>query len=136
MLADDNRHAVQQPIDVIVQADHGSRWLRFDAPARIVEAWNPEAVPGAVREIEELTRRSGYHAAGFLAYEAGAAFGLDPRPGGGALPLARFTLFDAAHGREVDAPSPSEHFEIGALQPSIAWPEFRATPLVTGAPDV
>ena len=29
----------QQPIDVIIQIDRGSRWLRFDAPARVIDLW-------------------------------------------------------------------------------------------------
>jgi para-aminobenzoate synthetase/4-amino-4-deoxychorismate lyase len=75
--------------------------------------------------VETLTRRHGYHAAGFLTYEAGAAFGLAVRNGGG-LPLAWFALFEERHVREIEPPPPSGAFDVSDLNPSREWPEFRS----------
>ena len=54
-------------------ADAG--WSLRD-PARVVEARTPAGVPAALGDVERLTRDAGYYAVGFVAYEAGAAFGL------------------------------------------------------------
>ena len=113
-------------IDVIIQAGDGSKWLHFDAPVRVIEAREPGAVMHVLRQVDELTRAHGCYAAGFLTYEAGAAFGLAVRPDAGALPLAWFALFDAAHVREVGPPEASAPFEVGELHPSLEWPAFSA----------
>ena len=63
----------------------------------------------------ELTGRHRYYAAGFLTYEAGAAFGLAVRERAGTLPLAWFALFDAANVHEAAAPVASAPFAVGQV---------------------
>ena len=109
-----------------MQVDEGERWLHLESPNRVLEARYPCQVADILREVEELTRRHGLHAAGFVTYEAGAAFGLDVREGDAALPLAWFALFDPANVREIAAPEPSAPFEVGELRPSMEWPAFQS----------
>lgn len=72
--------------------DGGAPARLYTAPVRIVRADTPDAVRPALAELR-AARGAGLHAAGYLAYEAGAA--LAPRPvataGGG--PLLWFGLF-------------------------------------------
>jgi para-aminobenzoate synthetase/4-amino-4-deoxychorismate lyase len=106
-------------VDVLVQID-GGRWLSFADPARLVEAWRPEGVRPAIAEVERLTRDAGYHAAGFLSYEAGGAFGLSTRPARDTdVPLVWFGLFEPSHMREVDALEAGGAYELGPLAPSL-----------------
>lgn len=116
-------------VEAVVQVDRG-RWLSFRHPARIVEARTPDSVPAAIGEVERLTRDAGCYAVGYLAYEAGAAFGL----GNGRLsesPLAWFAFFDPASVRELGdgealARGDSAGYTLGAPQPSLGEDAFRA----------
>jgi len=49
-------------------------WLHFANPQRVFQADALDEVIPALREIEDLIRRDGYHAAGFISYEAAPAF--------------------------------------------------------------
>ena len=118
--------------EAIIQTGAG-RWLVLGNPVRTIEAWNPEGVTASIDEVERLTRDAGYYAAGFLAYEAGAGFGLPAGRTGRSpdtdLPLAWFALFEPAHVQEVDALPPPEEgdnggYEVGPLSPSITFAEF------------
>jgi para-aminobenzoate synthetase / 4-amino-4-deoxychorismate lyase len=113
-------------VDILVQRD-GGHWLSFADPARLVEARRPEEVRPAIAEVERLTRDAGYHAAGFLSYEAGAAFGLSARsPRDTDVPLAWFALFEPSHVREVEALESGEVYELGPLAPSLDRAAFDA----------
>jgi hypothetical protein len=48
----------------------------LDEPDMGLEADNPAHVPAVLSDVERLTQADRYLAAGFLTYEAGAAFGL------------------------------------------------------------
>ncbi len=86
-----------RPGTVVVQhTDPSGRvgWLRFASPVGIAQARSRAEVVSALRRVEDAVER-GYHAAGFVAYEAAPAF--DPalvtrRPG--RLPLLWFGLYD------------------------------------------
>lgn len=125
------------------------RSLRFREPAGTIAAHEPEEVVPALRALEAAVAR-GLHAAGFLAYEAGAALdphfaSLGPRPG---LPLLWFGLFrereeaagDPAFRAEPPPSGPAprhelaqppgggptpQGFELGPLRPSVAGDSFR-----------
>jgi para-aminobenzoate synthetase/4-amino-4-deoxychorismate lyase len=114
------------PIELLLQISEGTKWLHFDSPVRVLEARDPASVVALLRQLDDLTRTRGYHAAGFLTYEAGAAFGFAVRPDAGTLPLAWFALFEGANVREVAPPVPAGPFEIGELHPSLRWPAFQA----------
>jgi para-aminobenzoate synthetase/4-amino-4-deoxychorismate lyase len=103
----------------------GARWLVLQNPALIVDAHTAAGVPEAIGEVERLTRDSGYYAAGFLAYEAGAAFGLPMRSDATRpLPIAWFALFEPAHAREVDVLEGEGAYELGPLTPALDQPQF------------
>jgi len=57
---------------VLIQAGH--RWLSFENPVRIVEATRIDDIVGCLQLIEKLVDVEGLHAAGFVSYEAAAAF--------------------------------------------------------------
>ena len=73
------------------------RWLGLAGPVLVVEAFTTTEVLPALRRVEELVRRHGLCAAGWIAYEA--APGLDPKltthPAGD-LPLLWFGVYDRA----------------------------------------
>jgi para-aminobenzoate synthetase/4-amino-4-deoxychorismate lyase len=92
---------VRVKIEAAVQTDDQA-WLLFQDPFQIIEARDAEHVTAAIAEVEDQTRRAGCHAVGFVAYEAGQAFGLptcrrDPR-----VPLVWFGLFDASNVRRLN----------------------------------
>ena len=85
-----------------------SRWLHFEHPREVIQAFRPEEVLGKLRAVEDAVNTRGLHAAGWLAYEA--APGLDPaltvRHADGTFPLLWFGLYESP--REVGVPSVSE----------------------------
>lgn len=111
-------------VEAVLQIDRGARWISLRDPVRVIDVRNPEDLPAALREIETLTREHGYHAAGFVTYEAGRAFDLrtctpDPR-----LPLAWFALFDARNVADVPEPAAAAPYKVNDLRPSIDQPAF------------
>jgi para-aminobenzoate synthetase/4-amino-4-deoxychorismate lyase len=70
---------------------HGP-WRRFSGPVRIIEARKIADVRKALKAVDEAAR-AGSYAAGFVTYEAAAAFGLPVRPADGRLPLVCFGVF-------------------------------------------
>jgi para-aminobenzoate synthetase / 4-amino-4-deoxychorismate lyase len=59
-------------LQVLIQA--GGRWLSFENPIRVIEARRIDDVIGCLQLIERLVEDEGLHAAGFISYEAAAAF--------------------------------------------------------------
>lgn len=84
----------------------GERWLAFAAPVAVLEAREAGGVLSMLREADAALA-SGHHVAGYLAYEAAAAFGLAtlPRDPDGP-PLVWLGVF--AEPREVEPPRPPE----------------------------
>jgi para-aminobenzoate synthetase/4-amino-4-deoxychorismate lyase len=78
---------------VVLQA--GSRWLTFADPVRIISTSAPEEIASCLQEIDDAVGSEGLYAAGFLCYEAGAAYNLAVHePEAGALPLLWFGLYN------------------------------------------
>jgi len=93
----------------------GRRYLLFDAPVAVLEAREPDGVR-AVLEDADAALASGRFVAGYLAYEAAAAFGLQTRsadPDG--PPLAWLGVFDAPREAEPPRADPS------APAPAVRW---------------
>lgn len=100
----------------------------YRAPVRVIEAWTPGEVQGAL-DAMRAALADGLHAAGFLSYEAGAAF--EPSAGcSGAMatPLAWFGLF-AGYETVADVaavlPDPAGAW-IGAAEPEVSRDEYDA----------
>lgn len=98
----------------LVVLQDGGRWLRFIDPVRVVVARRPSEVAPALRTVETAVARDRLYAAGFLGYEAGAAFGL------------------ATHNLPTDAP-PLLWFGLYERPQVIAPPEPAATGYTLGA---
>jgi para-aminobenzoate synthetase/4-amino-4-deoxychorismate lyase len=78
--------------EVLLRSDPA--WLHFRAPHDVFRVDTLEDVVPALREIERLTQLRGWHAAGFLSYEAAPAF--DPAlrtHAGTAFPYLWFGLY-------------------------------------------
>jgi para-aminobenzoate synthetase/4-amino-4-deoxychorismate lyase len=111
--------------EALIQVDDG-RWLLLEDPVRIIEARHIEGVAAAIADVERLTRDAGYHAAGFVTYEAGAAFGLRVSPPHPDLPLVWFGLFEPQNVRQVEFPPDTGSYRLGDLTPSLTLPQFEA----------
>lgn len=94
-------------------------WLAFRDPVLVLQAHSPDAVRRTLADVEQLTRDRGLHAVGFLAYEAGAAYGLSVQDAAGDLPLAWFALYDAKTVTQVSRPQVTGDYTLGALLPSV-----------------
>ena len=78
----------------------GSSALLLYEPRRVLTALTPEEVLGLLDEVEAEQRR-GRFVAGYLSYEAGAAFGLSTHPPSLRVPLAWMAVYSAEHVREL-----------------------------------
>ena len=109
---------------VVVLQDEG-RWWRYAAPERVVVADTPAAVDGAIRAVEAAVEQEGVYAAGYLAYEAGAAYGLrtyPPQTDG--PPLLWFGLF--GQRVPIEHPTPTGEYHFGTWRPSLDFPDYLA----------
>lgn len=78
---------------LILRTPWGGPWRRFSNPVRMVTAMEPGEVRPALAAVDREVARGAY-AAGFVAYEASAAFGLPCLPQAGSLPLVCFGIFE------------------------------------------
>ena len=93
-------------------------WRRFRQPFRLVQASTAGDVRAALAEIDEAVR-GGAYAAGFVTYEAAAAFGLpvhDPDP---RLPLVCFGLFAPDTVESITRVPADGHASLGEWEPSL-----------------
>jgi para-aminobenzoate synthetase / 4-amino-4-deoxychorismate lyase len=65
---------VMAEAQVILHNEAAEKWLRFRDPRQIIVAYEVEEVVAALKSIELLVQSHGWHAAGFLSYEATSAF--------------------------------------------------------------
>ena len=113
---------INEPV-VVLQVD--GEWRRFVNPVRVVVAETAADVAAALREIDRSVEEEGLYAAGYLAYEAGAAFGLATyAPDPDAPPLLWFGLF--RDYEPVDAPAADTTYSFGEWQPSLAFDVYEA----------
>jgi para-aminobenzoate synthetase/4-amino-4-deoxychorismate lyase len=106
--------------------DGGAPARLYAAPVRVVAAHAVGEVEGVLDAVRRATRE-GLHAAGFLAYEAGAAFepsaGPFAAPGG---PLAWFGLFEGYRTlADLPLPDPAGGW-IGEIEPEVTRDEYDA----------
>lgn len=80
---------------VLIRTPHGGPWLELVAPVATLTADRADGLPALLTGVEDAAS-AGYLVAGYVAYEAAAAFQLPVRPGAGRAPLAWFGLFRAA----------------------------------------
>ena len=106
---------------VVLQA--AGKWWRFADPVRVIVAETAVDVAAALREIDRAVEEEGLYAAGYLAYEAGAAFDLTTyTPDPDAPPLLWFGLF---HDYElIEAPVSTTGYRFGEWQPAISFDTY------------
>src|SRR5260221_4782405 len=89
-------------------------WLHFTRPHRVIQIDTLNDVIPALHEIEDLIKINGWHAAGFLSYEAAPAFDqahlTHPTTG---FPLLWFGLYSPP--RVISLPEPD------SAQPTLSW---------------
>ncbi len=70
------------------------QWLAFAKPLHILSTHRHDAIPDLLEQVEQTVRQEGLYAAGFLSYEAAAAFdpALSTHTADARLPLAWFAI--------------------------------------------
>jgi len=96
----------------------GERWLRLEAPERVLLAFSADEVRPALDALDAATR-NGLWAAGFLCYEAAAAFGFSVRPPREGLPLVWFGLYHDAAETAVPAVGAEAAAPVGPWTPAL-----------------
>ncbi len=99
------------------------RWLHFHRPHRIVEATRLSEVMPALRDVERAVEANGWHAAGFISYEAAPAFdtALDVRRDEG-FPYVWFGLYPPPD--VIPLPPPGAGSVPGEWQPTVTRKEY------------
>src|SRR6185436_3175342 len=105
--------------DVALRTRDRGTWRTFSDPVAVLQAFEPDDVPGCLAAIDSAVE-GGAYAAGFLAYEAAAAFGLPTgRRRAGFLPLVCFGIYPPEHVGALAPPSPRDPYRLGAWRPSL-----------------
>jgi para-aminobenzoate synthetase/4-amino-4-deoxychorismate lyase len=108
------------PFEVRLRTERGREWRTFRDPTAVLRATRAAEVAGCLAEVDRAVRQDGCYAAGFVTYEAAAAFGLpahERAPDG--LPLVCFGLFKPESvSAERDLPAAGV-YEAGPWHPSI-----------------
>lgn len=88
-----------------------NQWLHFSRPHKVVRAEHIHDARGALRAVEQLVNVNGWHAAGFVSYEAAPAFdnALQVLSSSG-FPLLWFGLYPKPH--IIQLPKPKENSAI------------------------
>jgi len=109
---------------VILHHNSQSQWLWFKNPFQVVEARAIEDVLPALQQIDAQVRELGRYAAGFISYEASAAFDAalctkTPED----FPLLWFGLYPPPE--EIQLPEPDfRAYSLGDKTPSVSQPEY------------
>jgi para-aminobenzoate synthetase / 4-amino-4-deoxychorismate lyase len=110
---------------VVAVHHHTGTWLLFDNPVEVVTTTAIGEVSGCLRRIEECIA-DGFHAAGFIGYEAGEAFdgALKMYPPD-EIPLLWFGIFREPVQQDR-LPVPEENPEQPDWYPSISYDDYLA----------
>ncbi len=111
---------------VILQDAATNQWLLFQHPFQVIVAWQRNEVLPALREVERLVNERGWFAAGFLSYEAGAAFdaAMHAHPTAD-FPLLWFGLFpEPTRSASPPLSARGGDYRLGAWQPTVTWEEY------------
>ncbi len=105
---------------------HGRSFRKFHKPVRVVTAVSPSEVLPALVEVETAVRAENLYAAGFIAYEAAAAFGLAVHAPVEGLPLLWFGLFEG-FAETLQLPiANGQSPTVGVWQPAISRAGYDA----------
>jgi para-aminobenzoate synthetase / 4-amino-4-deoxychorismate lyase len=114
------------PFDVMLRTPRHGPWRTFHSPVAVLRALTPDEVGECLAAVDQAVGRGGY-AAGFITYEAAAAFGLPahPRPAT-ALPLVSFGIFPPEHVGSATRPRQNGAYRLGPWRPSIDRAAYAA----------
>jgi para-aminobenzoate synthetase / 4-amino-4-deoxychorismate lyase len=117
-----------QPAKNEVLLKDNGEWLHFREPYRLIEAKRPEEVLPALRELEQLTQINNWYAAGFLSYEAAAAFdpALQTRASARANPFPYLWFGLYPHPHTVSLPKPGDPTQELNWLPTIDEASYHA----------
>jgi para-aminobenzoate synthetase/4-amino-4-deoxychorismate lyase len=118
MPAFENKHTV------ILHDLATSQWLHFSNPHQIVTAGKIDEVVPAMERVETLINKNGWHAAGFISYEAAKAFDIALCTHPENYPLLWFGLYTAPELIELPRPN-FQAYNLGSPVPSIEINEYR-----------
>lgn len=108
-----------------VVLQQGDEWRRFAGPVRVIVARESREVIPAIHEAERAVAEEGLYAAGYLAYEAGAAYGLGVHPADpDGPPLLWFGLFPGWEA--IEPPAPGGDYRFGEWRPSLDVAAYAA----------
>ena len=105
----------------------GSRWLTFSDPLQVVVAYNAHEISHALQEIDHAVSRQGLYAAGFMGYEAAAAYSLAVhKPTASEFPLLWFGLYEKPLESDSRPQLDPEAggYELGSWQTSLEQEEY------------
>jgi para-aminobenzoate synthetase/4-amino-4-deoxychorismate lyase len=108
------------PFEARLRTGRGREWRIFRDPIAIFQAATASDVAACLAEVDRAVKADGCYAAGFITYEAAAAFDLpvrERRPAG--LPLVCFGLFSPRSVESARALPRDGTYETGEWQPSI-----------------
>jgi len=113
---------------VLIRTPHGGPWLELVAPAATLTAARPDGIPALLAAVDQAAT-AGYLVAGYVAYEAAAAFGLPVRTADSTVPLAWFGLFRPDAAIRHDALPASWHDALPELdwEPSTSERDYTAS---------
>ena len=113
--------------EAIIQTPWAGPWRRFVDPVAIVQTSHASDVKACLSAIEDRVRRERLFAAGFVSYEAAAAFGLPVAASSpGDLPLVCFGLFRRGGVATLATLPEGRPHRTGAWIPSIDSAEYDA----------
>lgn len=108
----------------------GNQWWQFDDPVRVVAVYRPDEVMAALRDVATAVTQHNLYAAGFITYEAAAAFNQTVYSPVDGLPLLWFGLYHQPTIQPTNPLSnnqtPATSYQLGSWQPSVAWPQYAA----------
>jgi para-aminobenzoate synthetase/4-amino-4-deoxychorismate lyase len=114
-----------KPFEVRLRTGRGREWRTFRDPTSILKATTASEVAGCLSEVERAVAEDGAYAAGFVTYEAAAAFDLPVRdPGPPGLPLVCFGIFNPRSVGAERATPRTGTYETGEWQPTIDRGEY------------
>jgi para-aminobenzoate synthetase/4-amino-4-deoxychorismate lyase len=109
---------------IILRDASDGEWLIFENPGKVIVASRSDEIIPALEEIQRLVDRKGWHAAGFVSYEAAPAFdeAYSTHPIG-EYPLLLFGLYAKPH-RSRNLPSGDGNYKLGAWTPTITQRDY------------
>jgi para-aminobenzoate synthetase / 4-amino-4-deoxychorismate lyase len=104
----------------------GNRSLLFEDPVQVVSIHLADEVESALRYITSHVEKHGLYAAGFLTYEAAAAYDLATHQSpSDSLPLLWFGLYERFQELKISV-MPFGEYQVGEWQAVLDWPTYSA----------